>query len=134
MTDTVRDAVWEKVLVNLGINAATALSQVRNGMIADTEPGRRLAEAAVAEGSAVAREEGRTVRDDIVDYVLEIATETAQNKSSMRQDLEAGRTTEIETLNGEILSRAERHGIETPVNRTLADLVRLAERRPNADR
>lgn len=127
ITDTVQDAVWEKVLVNLGINAATALARVKNGLIAEVTSGRQLAKSAVTEGKTVAEQEGRTVRDDIVDYVLEIAAETAANKSSMRQDLEGSRTTEIEALNGEIVRRAERHGIETPVNRTLTQLVRLAE-------
>lgn len=127
VTDAVRDAVWEKVLVNLGINAATALARVRNGLIAETEPGRDLVEAAVTEGRAVAGAEGRTVRSDIIEHALRIAEETAANKSSMRQDLEAGRATEIGTLNGEIVRRAGRHGLEAPANRTLTRLVRLAE-------
>lgn len=127
VTDTVRDIVWEKVLVNLGINAATGLARVKNGAIAETEPGRQLVKATITEGQAVARQEGRTIRDDIVEYVLEIAEETAQNKSSMRQDIEAGRMTEIETLNGEIVRRANRHKIEAPANQTLTHLVQLAE-------
>jgi Ketopantoate reductase len=45
----------------------------------------------------------------------------------MLQDIEADQQTEIETLNGEIVRRGERHGIETPINRTLTNLVRLAE-------
>lgn len=133
VTDTVRDAVWEKVLVNLGINAATALARVRNGMIAEAEPGRKIAEAAVTEGKTVAEKQGRTVREDIVDYVMEIASETASNKSSMRQDLEADQTTEIETLNGEIVRRAKSQGIKTPVNRTLSNLIRLAEHGSEVD-
>lgn len=128
VTDAVRDEVWRKVLVNLGINAATALAGVRNGLVTETEPGRSLAEAAVAEGAEVARREGREVGDDVVEYTLEVARATADNRSSMRQDLAAGRRTEIEALNGAVVERAERHGVDVPVNRTLADLVRLAER------
>lgn len=127
VSNSIQDAIWEKVLVNLGINAATALSQVQNGAIANTDPGRNLAKKAVIEGKSVAVQEGRTVREDIVKYVFEIARTTATNKSSMRQDLEAGRDTEIETLNGEIIRRAEIHEIEVPVNETLTELVRLAE-------
>lgn len=133
VTESVRDVVWEKVLVNLGINAATGLARVTNGAIEATDPGRNLAEAAVSEGKAVAEDEGRTIRDDIFDHVLEISEETAPNKSSMRQDLEADRVTEIEKLNGVVVQRAERHGIETPVNRTLTQLVRLAEQEFEAD-
>lgn len=123
----ITDAVWEKVLVNVGINAATALARVRNERLVTAEPGRRLLGRAVREATAVAAAEGVAVRDDIVDHVLDIAERTGANRSSMRQDVEAGRRTEIETLNGEVVRRAEAHDIETPVNRTLADLVRLTE-------
>lgn len=129
----IHEEIWEKVLVNVGINAATALSRVRNGRLAAEASGRRLVEAAVGEATAVARAEGYSIREDIADHVLSIAEQTAENRSSMRQDIEAGRKTEIETLNGEVVRRAEQLGIEVPVNRTLADLVRLAERRDTDD-
>lgn len=133
VADDVRDAVWEKVLVNVGINAITALARVRNGRLVETDPGARLLEAAVIEAAAVARAEGRTVRDDVVSYVRNVADATGANESSMRQDVETGRETEIERLNGEVVRRADDHGIDVPVNRTLTDLVRLAERGDDAD-
>lgn len=117
--------IWEKVAVNVGINAATALARVENGRLDGTEPGRRLLEAAVEECVAVAAAEGHELRGPA--HAREVARATATNRSSMRQDVEAGRPTEIERLNGEVVRRAERHGLEVPVNRTLADLVRLAE-------
>lgn len=133
VSDGVHDTIWEKVLVNVGINAATALARVRNGRLVDTDPGRRLLADAVREASAVAEAEGAVVRDDIVEYASDIADRTGTNRSSMRQDVEAGRATEIETLNGAIVDRAAAHGIETPVNRTLTDLVRLTERREDLE-
>lgn len=128
VSPAVAEAIWEKVLVNVGINAATALARVRNRRLVDTEPGQRLLARAVREAADVAAAEGVPVRDDVVDHVSAVANRTGANRSSMRQDVEAGRATEIEVLNGEIVRRAEAHGIETPVNRTLADLVRLTER------
>jgi len=124
----IRGEIWEKVLVNVGINAATALARVRNGVLASEPPGERLVRAAVEEAAQVARAEAGPVREDIVEHVRSVAAQTGSNRSSMRQDVEAGRRTEIERLNGEVVRRAERHGIETPVNRTLSDLIRLAER------
>lgn len=120
-------AIWEKVLVNVGINAATALARVRNERLATADSGQRLVDRAVSEAAAVADAEEIDIRTDIVEHVLEIAERTGSNRSSMRQDVEAGRRTEIETLNGAVVNRAEAHGIDTPVNRTLADLVRLTE-------
>lgn len=127
VTASIVDAIWEKVLVNVGINAATALSRVDNGRLVDTEPGRRLLSSAIREAGAVAEAEGAAVREDIVPYASDIAEHTGSNRSSMRQDVEAGRRTEIGAMNGEIVRRGDDHGLDTPVNRTLTDLVRLTE-------
>jgi 2-dehydropantoate 2-reductase len=65
------------------------------------------------------------VPEDIVERTLAVAERTATNRSSMRQDVERGRSTEIESLNGELARRASDHGVDAPVNETLADLIRL---------
>ncbi|MGB9986292.1 ketopantoate reductase family protein [Salarchaeum japonicum] len=129
-TEVVADAeraVWEKVLVNVGINAATALARVPNGRLADTDSGERVLRRAIEEAAAVADAEGVELTTDPVNAASRVARRTAENVSSMRQDLERGRRTEIESLNGEIVDRGREHDIETPVNETLTDLVRLAE-------
>jgi 2-dehydropantoate 2-reductase len=127
VSDTVRDDLWEKVLVNIGINAPTAIARVKNGRLATTEPGETLIETAVTEAARVARSEGCDIRDDIIQHVKDVATATGENKSSMLQDIEAGRQTEIDYLHGAIVDRAERNEIPVPVNRTLANVVRLTE-------
>lgn len=128
VVSNVRLAVWEKVLVNVGINAATALARVPNGDLTDG-PGRDLLTDAVEEGATIARAEGVDVPDDIVERTVDVARQTASNQSSMRQDLEAGSRTEVDALNGALIDRAAANGIDAPVNRTLTNLVRLAERR-----
>ncbi|MFB6120174.1 MAG: ketopantoate reductase family protein [Halobacteriaceae archaeon] len=124
----VRDALWRKVAVNAGINAATALADVDNGAMTEVCAGERLLDAAVSEAVAVGRAAGRDLPDGVVAEAREVAAATATNVSSMRSDLRAGKRTEIEAINGELVARGERHGVAVPVNRTLADLVRLAER------
>lgn len=119
--------VWEKVIVNVGINAPTALARVENGALARTAAGQHLLRTAVNEARAVARARGHDVRADAVEYAIDVAERTASNRSSMRVDLESGRRTEIEALYGAVLDRAETAGIDVPVVRTLAELVRLAE-------
>lgn len=129
-TEAVADAVavvWEKVLVNVGINAPTALARVPNGRVADTDAGRRLARCAITEAARVARAEGADVGDDAVAETLDVARATASNRSSMRQDIEAGRPTEVESLYGAVVERAREHDLSAPANATLADLVRLAQ-------
>lgn len=127
VTERPKDALWEKVLVNVAINAATALARVPNGHLVEHDAGKRLLTRATAEGVAVARAEGRRLPDDMVDRASTVARRTATNRSSMRQDLEAGSKTEIGALNGAIVARGREHDIDTPVNQTLTNLVRLAE-------
>ena len=127
VADDPETAVWTKVLVNVGINAATALARVPNGALVEEAAGERLLRRAVEEGVAVARAKGVDVPEDAIERTREVAARTATNRSSMRQDVEHGARTEIEALNGELARLASEHGIDAPVNETLADLVRLAD-------
>ncbi len=127
VTPTPHEAVWEKALVNVGINAPTALARVENGALT-VGAGERVLRRAVGEGAAVARAAGRSPPEDIAERALDVARATGSNVSSMRADVAAGRKTEVESLHGELVRRGEELGVETPVNRTLADLLRLAYR------
>jgi 2-dehydropantoate 2-reductase len=76
----------------------------------------------------VARQEGIELRDEPATRALDrVVSTTATNTSSMRQDLDACRRTEIDSLNGHVVDRADEHGLSVPINRTLAGLVRAWE-------
>jgi 2-dehydropantoate 2-reductase len=126
--------VWGKVVVNAAINPITALLRVPNGglLSAERSGAWRVASEAAAEAAAVAAARGmRLPFAEPAAYVAEVARRTAANHSSMLQDVERGRPTEIDAICGEIIAEGERLGVETPVNRVLRDLVRgLA---PSAD-
>jgi len=126
VTDDPAGAVWRKALVNVGINAPTALARVENGALADTESGGRVLRRAVVEAARVARAEGVAVGDPVA-VARRVAERTATNRSSMRQDVEARRETEVEALYGAVVARAHDHDLPVPVTATLADLVRLAQ-------
>jgi 2-dehydropantoate 2-reductase len=80
---------------------------------------------AALEAAAVAAARGiRLPFDDPVGQVAEVARRTAENRSSMLQDVERGRPTEIDAINGAIALEGERLGVPTPVNRMLWNLVR----------
>ena len=124
VVEAVQRAIWEKVLVNVGINPVTALGRVRNGALR-SGPGRELMNGAIEEAAAVARGEGYDV-DAPVDRALDVVAATAENRSSMLRDVETGNKTEIEALNGAIVDRAAAHGLDTPINETLLAAVQLA--------
>lgn len=129
-TELVEDVVpvlWGKLIVNIGINAITALTGIKNGQILDHKISRDLSRAAVEEAMAVARVKNIPIRKDFVDHVFEVAQATSANRSSMGQDVDRRRLTEIGAINGYVVREAEHSGIKAPVNKTLTSLIRTLE-------
>jgi len=120
-------AVWEKVAFNAALNAIAMICEVPNAGM-DNEPGRRLAASVVGETVQVAKAAGIELdRDTILATIDAALREHAHHKASMLQDREAGRRTEIETINGAVAREGRRLGVPTPVCDTLCDLVRIIE-------
>jgi len=124
----VKNLIWTKLVVNVGINALTALLQVPNGRLLELPAAGGIMARAVGEAVAV----GRALKidflhDDMLAAVKEVAQGTAQNISSMLQDVRAKRRTEVDFINGAVCRQGAALGIETPVNQTLNDLVKALE-------
>ena len=123
----VRAAIWEKVAFNAALNAIAAITgRTVGGM--DVPPGRRLAAAVAGEVVATAAAQGIKLDREAIDRKIDFAlTHHRSHKASMLQDLQAGRVTEIEAINGAVVRAARAGGVSVPVTETLADLVRLME-------
>lgn len=120
-------AVWEKVAFNAALNAVAMICEVPNAGI-DNAPGRRIASAVARETVAVAAADGISLDLDGIMASIDAALREHRNhKASMLHDREAGRPTEIETINGAIARQGVRLGVPTPVCDTLSDLVRIIE-------
>ena len=116
-----RPHLWEKLAVNAGINPVTALARIENGALVDG-PAGPIAERAAVEVAGVARAAGVDLPDRKArEAVGRVASATAANRSSMLQDVEAGRRTEIDAIAGYVVERTD--GL-VPVNETLAALLR----------
>lgn len=127
-TTDVQGVVWAKLLVNIAINPLTAILRVRNGRLLEIPEAVEIMREAVQEGLAVASRAGVHVPlADPWEHVLDVAVRTAANRSSMLQDVDRGRRTEIDALSGAVVGEGSRLGLETPVNLTLARLVRCLE-------
>ena len=114
---------WAKLAINAGINPVTALVRAENGVVLE-DPASELATAATREAVAVARAEGiELAAGATVERMREVATATAANRSSMLQDVDAGRRTEIDAILGAVLERAAAAGTEVPTTRVLYGLV-----------
>jgi 2-dehydropantoate 2-reductase len=119
--------IWTKLLINVGINALTAIHRCRNGELLDSTVLRGTMEKAVREAEMVARAKNIPITGDPVATTLAVCKATGSNVSSMLQDVLRHRRTEIDAINGAIVAEGERRGIATPVNRELVRLVREIE-------
>lgn len=118
--------IWRKAVVNAAVNPVTALHGVVNGTLL-APPYRDEATRLLEEAARAARAEGVALSDAEARVDLDrILRATAENRSSMLQDLERGRPTEMEAISGEILRVADLHGLDLPATR--AALAAVQER------
>ncbi|MGC4191347.1 MAG: 2-dehydropantoate 2-reductase [Thermomicrobiales bacterium] len=127
--DDIHRWVWRKLAVNCAINPLTALSGLPNAAIA-TDPGlREAANRLAAEVVAVANAERIALElGDVTSAIEDVAAATATNHSSMLVDLQSGQRTEIDAINGAVVSEGRRLGVPTPANDLMAALIRARER------
>jgi 2-dehydropantoate 2-reductase len=129
-TGDVERVVWAKLAANCAINPLTALRGIPNGaVLADPDLRRTMREAA-REVAAVAAARGLDLGPDAAAHAERVAEATADNRSSMLQDLERGAVTEIDALNGAVAREGRRLGVPTPVNDGLWRRLRAREGRP----
>lgn len=133
-TDRILAYLWEKVLYNAALNPLGAILRRPYGALAAAPEGRAILDDVLDEGHAVATADGvdllwTTVAECRRHFYEELLPPTAHHRSSMLQDLENGRPTEIEAINGYLWRRGTELGVDTPVNAVLTRLIRLVESR-----
>lgn len=125
VTDDLDTALWHKLAINCAINPLTALAGVTNGGLVESPVARDAVATVASEVARVASVYGIQL-GDVAGAALEGAVRTGDNRSSMRQDLESGRVTEIDFLNGAVARLARGRGASAPCNAYLASQVRAA--------
>ncbi|AVJ16511.1 2-dehydropantoate 2-reductase [Serratia rhizosphaerae] len=123
--NTITAALWRKLAVNCVINPLTALYDCRNGELRHYPEQITLICSEVA--GVMAMEGHHTTCEGLRQYVMQVIESTADNVSSMLQDIHAQRHTEIDYITGYLLRRARSHGMMLPENARLFDLVKRKE-------
>src|SRR3954447_26959355 len=134
VTDNVRGMIWTKLLINSTFTGLSAITGLRYGPASDVD--RDVVFALWAEGVAVGDAQNlqlQTIHGIEPHHFDEAALArmmegSANVKPSMLQDLEAGRATEVDVVNGGVASRAREYGIATPCNDAVVELVHAIER------
>ena len=120
--------LWRKLMLNVGINQTTAVYETGYGGVKRPGEARDVMIAAMKETKAVANAVGIALTDDDIAYWLDLAEQFDDDgMTSMRQDLLAGRKTEVELFAGTICRLGKEHGVATPVNDLLYRLIRRME-------
>lgn len=125
-TDMIR-SLWFKFMINVGVNQVSAVLNATYGVLQTSPEAQQLMDSAMLEVIAIAEKlhVDLSVRD-IGEWYKVLATLSPSSKTSMLQDVEAGRQTEVEMLAGTVIRLGECHGVPTPVNQQLfADLQRI---------
>lgn len=123
--NNIRPQLWQKLAVNCVINPLTALWNCPNGELKNHP--QQVAALCAEVASVIEREGIHTSADDLRCYVEQIIESTAENISSMLQDVRGLRHTEIDYITGYLLKRARAHGINVPENARLYDRVKRKE-------
>jgi 2-dehydropantoate 2-reductase len=124
LSNEMHNRVYHKLLVNAVINPLTAIYGVSNGKL--PEDGVRLAlmKALHAESLRILQAAGMQDDGDSWERLIDVCRQTAANESSMLRDVKAGRTTEVDWINGGISSLARKYGMPSPLNDAVTAIVK----------
>ncbi|MCS4542045.1 MAG: ketopantoate reductase family protein [Euryarchaeota archaeon] len=133
LSQNIRSVIWGKALYNSALNPLGAILKVKYGELAAGGTWKTI-EKIIEEAFEVARAEKIELKWKNTDEYLEYLKShqlppTSEHRSSMLQDIEKGKKTEIDFLNGVFVELGKIHGIPTPVNETLVNLVEFLEKK-----
>ena len=120
----IRLNLWSKLAINAAVNPLAAICGVKNGELLNPQL-FECASSAMFEVLNVARGIGIEVPNnfEMLDTLTQILNSTKENKCSMLQDIMKGKKTEIDSICGEVIRKAEEIGIQTPINSTLLAII-----------
>lgn len=121
-------AIWNKFMLNIGINQWSAVLGATYSAFHRFAPAQNLMRRAMAEVLAVAQARGIALTNDDLEHWYEVInTLSPDGKTSMVQDVEAGRKTEVEMFAGRVIQLGQEAGVPTPVNEVLLETIQTIE-------
>lgn len=122
--------IWWKFMVNVGMNQASVVMRAPYGVLQSSPEAQALMEALAREAITVAGKAGVSlVQKDLDDWFAFLQTLSPAGKTSMLQDIEAGRKTEVEIFGGKVVELGLLHNVPTPVNETVTRIIQVLEQR-----
>jgi 2-dehydropantoate 2-reductase len=121
----VRPEIWKKLILNAASLPASALTGMTAGALGTSDDMLDLVKETTREAVAVAQALGYDIDfDERIGTILGLVEKAGPTKASMLQDVEAGRRTEIDVINGAVVRAADEVGVAVPINRALMQLIK----------
>jgi 2-dehydropantoate 2-reductase len=127
LADDAPGLAWGKLAISAAVNPITALLRIPNGGLLEPRARGALEAAGLVMMEAAATAQAAGIRLPYADPPAELEAvlrRTAANRASMLQDVDGGRPTEVEAINGAVVREADERGVPVPVNRLLLALIR----------
>lgn len=123
--------MWWKFMINVGVNQASAVLRAPYGVFHSSPDARALMRLLMQEVVALAGKVSvKLSQKDLDEWSAVLSTLAPEGKTSMLQDIEAGRKTEVEVFAGKVVSMGLEYGVPTPVNQTILHIIKEMENRP----
>jgi 2-dehydropantoate 2-reductase len=124
----IRRVMWWKFMINVGVNQASAVLRAPYGIFQSSPDAKALMRLLMEEVILLAEQTGINLqRQDLEEWLTVLATLSPEGKTSMLQDIEGGRKTEVEIFAGEVVAMGREHGIPTPVNEAVLHIIKVME-------
>ncbi|CDG80859.1 ketopantoate reductase family protein [Janthinobacterium agaricidamnosum] len=121
-------SLWGKFMMNVGINQASAVLRAPYGVFQQNAQARQLMLLAMHEVMAISQKmEINLTQTDLDGFMHIIGTLNPAGKTSMLQDVEAGRQTEVDIFARAVIELGAQVGVPTPVNQTLFNIIKVIE-------
>jgi len=124
--------LWGKFMLNVGVNQAVAVYETNYGGVQQDGKPRETMIEAMREVVRISEKEGIALTEKDIEYWLDVIRPLhPDNKPSLRQDLEAGRISEVDLFSGTVIRLGKKYGIATPVNQFLYEKIKRMEKNFN---
>jgi len=127
LSDNIRMVIWEKLVIACSQNAVSALTGSTFRQLRETSEWHQVLGDLIREVVAVAQAEGVQLSAGQIDRAFANWESLPDHRASTYTDLQFGRLTEVDALNGSIVELGRQHGISAPLNELLTCMIHMAE-------
>lgn len=127
--DDIIHSLWLKYMLNVSANQTTAILRMNFGEMLENDKCMNFAINVMKEVQAIAKAEGVRNTESMINETIEhLHTMIPEGKTSMLQDVEAGRKTEVEMFAGTVIKLGKEFGIPTPYNKIIKEMIEIIHR------